>query len=142
MCINQSDLGERAQQVMIMRQIYESAECVVVHLGETTDTAQLKTIFPAMEELAHSWLQLPRAHKDTTIDQNNLQRQYGLPSFDHNSWQSLIHLADHAWFRRAWTFQEILVARTCLFVSGDWTMMSNNLLPVFQVMQDLRLATH
>ena len=33
-CINQDDLKERAAQVQMMRDIYRSAELVIVHLGE------------------------------------------------------------------------------------------------------------
>lgn len=141
-CINQSDLEEQAQQVLIMRHIYGSAKCVIVHLGERTNAAQFETMFSDLERLARWWLQLPQAQRATTVDLEYLRRQYGLPSFDHESWLSLVHLADHKWFQRAWTFQEILTAKVCLLVSGNWQQFSNNVLLVFCTLYGLGLSSY
>lgn len=139
-CINQSNMDERVQQVMIMRQIYESATLVIVHLGESSDAAKLETLFPALQNLAEGHFQFGRNPIDRPALWTDLQEQYGLPDLDQDIWQPLVDLANHAWFQRAWTFQEILVARKCLLVRGCWSRWSNDLLLVFQVLCQLGLS--
>lgn len=41
LCINQDDVEERAQQVQMMRRIYESAEQTLVWLGSEADDSAL-----------------------------------------------------------------------------------------------------
>ncbi|OAL52743.1 HET-domain-containing protein [Pyrenochaeta sp. DS3sAY3a] len=142
-CINQSDLDERAQQVMIMRQIYESAAYVIVHLGETSDAAQLQVLFPTLMKLVEGQgLQLPLNTNARLALWPDLQKQYGLPDPDHDVWKTLVDLANHAWFRRAWTLQEILVARKCIFVRGDWSRSSTVVVIIFQVLYYLGLSEY
>ncbi|KAK0615092.1 heterokaryon incompatibility, partial [Bombardia bombarda] len=40
-CINQSDVQERSQQVRMMHQVYERAKCVVVWLGRPDEDSRL-----------------------------------------------------------------------------------------------------
>lgn len=44
-CINQADDAEKSQQVYMMRDIYQSAECTVAHLGEAADDSGLAMRF-------------------------------------------------------------------------------------------------
>jgi Heterokaryon incompatibility protein (HET) len=51
-CINQQDIQERADQIQIMRQIYEGATHVIIWLGEETDS--MKRAFPLIEQFTTS----------------------------------------------------------------------------------------
>ncbi|PMD62715.1 HET-domain-containing protein [Hyaloscypha bicolor E] len=51
-CINQADLGERADQVQLMRQIYDGAARVIIWLGEETDV--MRRAFPLIDHFTIS----------------------------------------------------------------------------------------
>ncbi|GAP87007.1 putative heterokaryon incompatibility protein [Rosellinia necatrix] len=55
-CINQNDLAERAHQVGLMRQIYETASRVVIWLGEAKDDSHL--VLPLCKRLFNTWQDL------------------------------------------------------------------------------------
>ncbi|EQB46420.1 hypothetical protein CGLO_14527 [Colletotrichum gloeosporioides Cg-14] len=95
-CINQSNLTERAAQVQRMGAIYRHAQRVIFWLSAEDED-------------------VPRAM--------NILRNFA-PDFDRQltvaDWRSLITLLADAWFRRVWIRQEIWLANnSALFQSGD-----------------------
>jgi Heterokaryon incompatibility protein (HET) len=80
LCISQSDVWERNQQVQIMGEIYKSAECVLVWLGEESDDS----------DHALDTCQLWGSHHQT--DSRYLVdkiREDGTEAFDERSWKAV-----------------------------------------------------
>lgn len=101
-CINQNDLQERAQQVQFMRDIYRSAENVVVYLGEESDG--LSRAMKLFEELNS------KAEEDGgEIERASLIRGE-LPSPYEEVWYRLHDFFNRPWFSRIWVVQEIVMA--------------------------------
>ncbi|KAH7359401.1 heterokaryon incompatibility protein-domain-containing protein [Plectosphaerella cucumerina] len=113
-CINQTNPEERATQVLIMRQIYESASLAVVYLGEIDNGSQLQQLFASLYTFSVNF----HASTSAEIDWRNLTR-YGLSDVESPDWQPFLHFLRHPWFSRVWVFQESLVARKSIFIQGD-----------------------
>lgn len=103
-CINQQDLSEKNQQVAMMGDIYRTASLVVVWLGTASHLAGTEARF---------------------LDSLSASRR---PSMDERSWiDGLAFLERNSWFHRAWTFQEIVLARSAVVRYGqhflDWQLL-------------------
>lgn len=105
-CINQSDLKERSNQVQMMSTIYGEAECVYVWLGEERDDS--KEAFQFIPEL------LKTSNFSTLIAKEQHQR-----------WGALKNLMMRDWFSRRWIIQEIALAKKAKLLCGssslDWS---------------------
>jgi hypothetical protein len=118
-CINQEDLDERIQQVGIMGDIYRGASRTVVWLGEPVISpdsldAATPTAFGLVNILGADRATLT----EDALGNAELLRQL-------RSDESIaIILLRHTWWKRAWTAQEIVLAKRGLLVSGryqvDW----------------------
>ncbi|KAH8681679.1 heterokaryon incompatibility protein-domain-containing protein [Xylariales sp. PMI_506] len=110
-CINQSDLDERSQQVKQMRHIYKNAKSVSVFLGDPYDGIEM-----ALQCLA-------LAAKDGSGHiQPGLHPQLSVGNFDASSNElalALVKLFYLPWWRRLWTVQEFLLAREVVFRCGQ-----------------------
>ncbi|KAH7074048.1 heterokaryon incompatibility protein-domain-containing protein [Paraphoma chrysanthemicola] len=96
-CIHQADIEERARQVEMMGLIYRKAREVLVWLG-------------AHESVDHALLFLrDRSQSDGGI-------------VDLNDWDKLSGLLLHDWWRRAWTFQELVLARDPVILTSTSQM--------------------
>jgi hypothetical protein len=128
---------------MLMRQIYESACPVLVYLGEANESRELVILF----ESIFRFYRLRKAeieNENTTshkIDWANLA-QYGLPDVECAQWQHLVHLLEHPWFSRVWTFQESLVARRCTFMYGDFSIDDQDFYAALHIMHQYDFARY
>jgi len=114
-CINQDDLQERAQQVTLMRKIYEQAGQIVVWLGPEEDDSAL----------ALDWLQM--ISDDVEVDwlNNTMSSPWGA---DDCFWfvkgereregLALLALLRRVWFERLWIRQEVFMARRAVVRCG------------------------
>lgn len=114
-CINQADLDERTHQVSMMRDIYASAERVIIWLGEADNESD--EAFDALHLLStHD----PR-RGDVTVEAE-LQSTMSLYSGFFSG------LASHRpWFSRVWIIQELAMAKqdplvVCGKKSTSWSM--------------------
>ncbi|KAI0400624.1 heterokaryon incompatibility protein-domain-containing protein [Xylaria palmicola] len=96
-CINQNDIQERNQQVTMMGDIYSTARCVVVWLGESTEKSN--ELFQLLEHKRRE----PESSRYTTEDVWNLSHE----------------ILSRPWFSRAWTLQEIQLAKTATICCGS-----------------------
>jgi hypothetical protein len=97
-CINQKDAEELNEQVLLMRQIYQKAERVFVHLGDVALEwyfafdlmGRVKMVKDAFKPNSSSW------HFSITLPPES----YGLPSFDHDVWGMYFQIFSSPWFFR------------------------------------------
>lgn len=117
MCIDQTNLGERAQQVTVMGDIYASGLRVIVSLG--LPHLSLRPLFTLVDlaleyELnQRSVVDLQGALSDYMLSGGQTPRL--LPPF----WKAMVDLLRHPWFTRAWVFQECVLSSTVVFVFGE-----------------------
>ncbi|KAL9106298.1 MAG: hypothetical protein Q9227_008633 [Pyrenula ochraceoflavens] len=108
LCINQDDDEEKSHQVLLMRQIYQSAIRVLVYLGEEYENSQL---VPELIQLIHA--------ADLISESSSTNKE--LSDANDLRWKGLRALLRRPWFRRVWVFQEFIVAEFLVFFCGEWT---------------------
>ena len=92
LCINQADNEERSSQVPMMGDIYRSADCVIIWLGEEAENSGMALQFiQRITDLAKFDL----AIKDDSCTQE---------------WFALSRLMNRPWFTRRWVVQELALA--------------------------------
>lgn len=136
-CINQSDLVERASQVQLMGDIYRKARRVIIWLGEESDDSRL-----ALDVFRYtaSQFKLSRIKEDLESETITLRvdRDPGFgPSvnealpFSSTQWRAVANLLARPWFRRLWTRQESVLANDdAIVMVGSQTMLWMHLMGV------------
>ncbi|KAI0850690.1 HET-domain-containing protein [Daldinia vernicosa] len=127
-CINQSDLVERAEQVTLMTSIYFNAANIVVWLGQNDEDAHeahslLSEYTPALRDIA---LDLISANPDygmgpgvvNLYDDVKLHEKYHLTSRSMDSWTALVRFLSRRWFARIWIVQEMVFNQSHLICCG------------------------
>ena len=95
-CINQSDVAERSQQVQFMNRVYKHASRVLVWLGPD-DTGLAKPAFELVHNLDHIFQdEIKRAHFSTAATKD-LEEQ------SRDRWNTLDHLTGCPWVSRETT---------------------------------------
>jgi hypothetical protein len=115
-CIDQSNIRERIEQVAMMRDIYRNAHNVVVYIGRNmTETRRAFAYLRALGDAAAELRENPRPVKPRS---GPLFRRLDVDT----SMSESVLCRD--WWGRAWTTQEILLAKRATLVSGrlemDW----------------------
>lgn len=110
-CINQTDLSERARQVRIMDRIFDCASNVTVFLGEETEGSRI-----LFEEL-------------TAVDYGH--RPHLSPISDIIV-QELKSLFDRSWFERVWVLQEVCAKGSLTIMCGSASVSSDALSSVYR----------
>ncbi|KAH6716460.1 heterokaryon incompatibility protein-domain-containing protein [Leptodontidium sp. MPI-SDFR-AT-0119] len=107
-CINQEDLAERAQQVQLMREIYEKSAETTIWLGlnqqllRRLEDRLFSKVWPYVKDDVRNSL-LPDLLLAT-------KRPADIPKYEDDIWKDLAHFLDRAWFRRIWVVQEARVS--------------------------------
>lgn len=116
-CINQDDLGERANQVGLMRDIYTKASSVVVWVGDgdekTSRTIATIEAIQARYEAGGASAGGPDDCSEKDIHYPIRERHEATHSFI-ESWS----LFERSWFRRTWVVQEVFNARSATVYCG------------------------
>ena len=110
-CINQNDNAERSQQVLLMQRIYSKSKLMYTWLGEAT--AAHRKAFDFMSEI----LSLPTIRFSIAF----MQR------FDQAAIDSLTVLFRNPWFRRCWTYQELISCKDAEIACGSLHIALNGL---------------
>ncbi len=92
-CINQSDVAERSQQVQFMNRVYKHASRVLVWLGPD-DTGLAKPAFELVHNLDHIFQDEIRRAEFSTAATKHLEEQ------SRDRWNTLDHLTGCAWVSR------------------------------------------
>lgn len=120
-CINQSDVTEKTEQVRMMRDVYVQADTVIIWLGQ--EQADIQMGLDLALKLDELFGDEPLEH-DLDLDLRNV----GLPEISSPDWSALASLLSRPWFSRMWIIQELLSAVKPIFWCGSITIESRPLL--------------
>lgn len=120
-CINQQDVVEKGFQVPLMREIYSGAEEVLSWLGK------------ADEVTISAFDVLQRIHREISVleisdlaDLRWMESHHdlcnGYETDPRGPWLGIIDLMHRPYWSRVWIFQEVYLARSLLFMSGQSTL--------------------
>ncbi|KAI6083101.1 HET-domain-containing protein [Hypoxylon rubiginosum] len=134
LCINQSDLDERAKQVSLMTSIYSNAANVVVWLGKDDDDARdahsllseygpaLKTILSDL--ISENPMGAIGAGMINLYDDPKIHERYHLTPRPMEAWKTVVRFLSRRWFSRIWIVQEMVFNNSHLICCGhlhfDW----------------------
>jgi len=147
LCINQKDVLERNKQVLLMRQIYEKAKVVVIHLGGDEDNSRIIPQLIYSLQLFDDYRNF-RQGQDGNLFENvtrkarneQLKKELGFdqwvpgdngfgwldgayqPDKSASQWKALRAFLKRPWFTRAWIIQEALACTHTLVMCGSWCM--------------------
>jgi hypothetical protein len=114
-CINQTDEEEKGTQIPLMREIYSRARTVVVWMGHSTsETDIFFTEFQEMRDKLKTW----KAKYDADLDCPKPDREER-PCQEEAFWSGLSRLLGNEWFRRLWTYQEVILPSTATLLCGE-----------------------
>jgi hypothetical protein len=106
-CINQQDPVERAAQVQLMRDIYQSADNVVIYLGENCDGLdRAMRLFHQLQAEAEVWTGDRENGRD--LEMSTIRSKFP-PAYD-EVWYRFHDLFNRPWFNRIWIIQEVVMA--------------------------------
>ena len=114
LCINQNDDREKSHQIRLMRDIYGSAEEVLIFIGDSTDDDPeviefLKTLRDATKQLVE---------RQNIFTMQNLCEVAGCHRTS-SEWRALNRFLDRPWFKRIWVIQEVVCAnKPTIFYGG------------------------
>jgi hypothetical protein len=111
-CINQQDLEEKQHQILLMKVVYERASQVVVWLSKPRSDADLAVAL--LTELGEQ-------HDSGTHTVQSMQSIHR-PRMRSPEWTALRDFLHHSWWRRVWTFQEVVVGRKVVVQFGRHTI--------------------
>lgn len=112
-CINQDDADEKSHQVQRMSKVYSHATSVVVWMGPSNPWIRtFMEDFPRVLELASNW-------SPTRRSWDPLWRGEDWPDDHADFWVGMYCLLHHDWFRRLWTYQEVVLAQKAVIMCGS-----------------------
>jgi len=119
-CINQTNIAERNNQIGLMRQIFNRASQVVAWLGgEDPDT---KSAFALVEKISAATTSVtPEAIRDNFWTPRFMESM-GLPQLPSTQWYTLSKLFGRPYFKRIWVVQELVVATNVIARYGSLTI--------------------
>ena len=135
-CIDQSSLAERSQQVQLMRQIYQSAACVLVWLGPRVDTDQ--GLIELIDGLHKRLSEATKGQDPHSLDLFALKNAGLTPEAASEDWVRLGNFYQEAWFTRKWVIQEVASAKRIGVMKGPLVIPSD---PLWQL-PELLVATN
>jgi len=121
-CINQTDLGERAAQILRMANIYRLAQRVLAWLGPAANNSS-----HALQTLQYLGKQsvttLKGWRRGTAPDatEPDLGIMTPLP-YSRKTWAAISQVLDRGWFQRLWIVQEVQLAQDAVVVCGKATV--------------------
>ncbi|KAL7622751.1 hypothetical protein AAE478_006429 [Parahypoxylon ruwenzoriense] len=127
-CINQSDLAERAEQVALMTTVYANASNVIAWLGKDDPDAHealalVSEYTPALKEIASELFSRNpddgiRAGSINLYGDAKLHEKYHLAPKPMDSWKALVRFLSRRWFGRIWVVQEMVFNGSHLICCG------------------------
>ncbi|KAL0929831.1 heterokaryon incompatibility protein [Colletotrichum truncatum] len=141
-CINQSDLDERAQQVSCMCAIYQHATITVAWIGNPNTNRDLVLskrsceLINLLNKKRDSLVSAPpNCNQKPAYNQKLLQ---ALRLLDSDDWNILIELFKQDYWSRVWIIQEVSVSANVQFVWGSQSFWLKELRCAMSVCQNYR----
>jgi hypothetical protein len=137
-CIDQSNLKERSEQVSIMGEIFKRVDRVFIWLGEEDFTTTIA--YTGIRSLMDGLWELAKEKKDAIARLPSLRdvcKYLKIPG--PNFWElyAMEQLFQRPWFTRAWVYQECIFARTTLVVTGAHSVEGMWFAAIFRHMLDV-----
>lgn len=144
-CIDQSHLGERAIQVSMMGQIYQSSVATIALLGK--DDSGVEDIQWAIDIMIPAMLQKgPGFWGSWSLADPELENIFGVDDLSHRFIRIKTFLASHTWFNRVWVAQQVALAPAVWIRAGkwqiSWTDLTNLSIILSRVSWDEELVTN
>jgi hypothetical protein len=120
LCIDQENVNEKSHQIQQMRQIYEKAQRTIVWLGDHDKyTYILEKMFVQLSASVRS-ASSPRdiVVFDQTALSSLIDWKKDSDGLSYQRRNALRHFLDLEWFRRAWVYQEVVVAADVQMIWG------------------------
>ena len=123
LCIDQADVVERGQQVSLMKDIYSTAEIVLVWLGEAYE--QSEAAVDSIKAVVAQWSMLSGDPEDavrrfdTTVELDNFP-DFELPA--RFAWEAIRAFYARPYFSRQWVIQETVLAKSAVCFVGSTTI--------------------
>ncbi|KAF5578488.1 heterokaryon incompatibility 6 OR allele [Fusarium subglutinans] len=115
-CIDQTSLEERSEQVSIMRDIYSGATLVNAWLGPA-DAEEASAVGKIISTLAK---REPHEFREQQyFPKNDYLQELGLPIRDSSAWEALNSMLSVPYFSRVWILQELALAANYTLLWGD-----------------------
>ncbi|KAI6826349.1 hypothetical protein KC340_g11720 [Hortaea werneckii] len=124
-CIHQDDLRERSWQVSMMADIYSSAQCNLIWLGDCPNIAAkaaATAIRSIMGQVQEEIRDMCRFHETVVHAQYGVSKSSTHPMSGDFDFSPLLQLFASPWFRRLWVVQEAVLARQNICHYGDLQM--------------------
>lgn len=118
LCINQTDLYERNQQVRIMRDIYSNSTITLVWLGKP-EKAERRYFNLAVRPQGQSRMTTSAVKRMQTRNCNEPRTGFFSSKADGLDFSTLLR---NPWFERIWVVQEIAVSSVVLVCLGQETI--------------------
>ncbi|KAH7354715.1 heterokaryon incompatibility protein-domain-containing protein [Rhexocercosporidium sp. MPI-PUGE-AT-0058] len=118
LCIDQLNMGEKVEQIRLMRQIYSNCNRCLIWMDEIHDDvsqADAESSLDVLSWMADSSLPVPPCLASTSTFQGPI---YALKS---------IGVDDHPWWERIWTVQEVILPSNKVFLWGSLQLPWNTL---------------
>ena len=137
-CINQHDPAERAQQVAIMGNIYAAAADVLIWAGAPPEGLDLDHLGTFLADLKAAFGGVPPVEEAQSLSVAKLrEHNVRTPTRALRAWNRFL---ERAWFKRAWTFQEAVLARHAQFLCGSRSFPWDNALQLTSFLQRSHLS--
>jgi Heterokaryon incompatibility protein (HET) len=139
-CINQSDLVERNQQVNMMGNIYSKAEETLIWMGLNNTPGNLVSSLDKLrcvEKLAVNTI----IDLTSSSDLNDPKARYNAILIEPAEsevlmvWAALIEIFRHTWWTRLWVHQELVVAQKATVVVGLHAFAWEAFLPLQEILE-------
>ncbi len=122
-CINQSNIPEKNQEVQMMGEIYRNARATFVWLGPESDDCS--HAIDAIRTSIHSWPYRPERLQRSLLTPEDLTEYKAFAQDDLEDDMALeaikafARLLDRSWFRRVWIVQEVVLSRNVVRLWGS-----------------------
>ncbi|KAH7134407.1 heterokaryon incompatibility protein-domain-containing protein [Dactylonectria macrodidyma] len=136
LCIDQENVEERGSQVQLMGNIYRSASCTIIYLGEDFTRLVTNSIDTVYEADSSHLLDLIRELASTSQIADLVGRVTSLidfrPTYHFENvkmrrLRAVYELLSRPWFQRAWVFQEASLAKRLCVQFGSAEMSFDDL---------------
>ncbi|KAI7331796.1 hypothetical protein KC315_g4976 [Hortaea werneckii] len=121
-CIHQDDLRKRSWQVSMMADIYSSAQCNLIWLGECpyiVASAAATAVRSIMGQVQEEIKEMCRFHETVVHAQYGVSKHSTHRMHVDFDFSSLLQLFACPWFKRLWVVQEVALARQNICHYGD-----------------------